>query len=64
MAVADNEEIVECHYVTGDYDYMIKGVTASSSTLEKLLNFIKSINGVSHTKTLVVMRTTKNDYTS
>lgn len=62
--VADNEDIVECHYVTGDYDYMVKGVTASSSTLEKLLNFIKSINGVSHTKTLVVMRTTKNDFIS
>ncbi len=63
-AVAENEEIVECHYVTGDYDYMIKGVTSSSKSLEQLLNFVKSISGVSNTKTLVVMRTTKNDFIS
>lgn len=62
--IAENEEIIECHYVTGDYDYMLKGITASSKSLERLINFVKSINGVSHTKTLVVMTTTKNDFTS
>lgn len=62
--IAQNEEIIECHYVTGDYDYMLKGITASSKSLEQLINFVKSINGVSHTKTLVVMTTTKNDFTS
>lgn len=63
-AIAQNEEIIECHYVTGDYDYMLKGITGSSQSLEKLINFVKSINGVSHTKTLVVMTTTKNEFTS
>ncbi len=58
--IAQNEEITECHYVTGDYDYMLKGVTASSRTLEQLINSVKSIKGVSHTKTLVVMTTTKD----
>ena len=62
--IAQNEEIIECHYVTGDYDYMLKGITASSKSLEQLINFVKSITGVSHTKTLVVMTTTKNDFTS
>lgn len=62
--ISQNEEIIECHYVTGDYDYMLKGITASSKSLEQLINFVKSINGVSHTKTLVVMTTTKNDFTS
>lgn len=62
--ISGNEEIIECHYVTGDYDYMLKGITASSKSLEQLINFVKSINGVSHTKTLVVMTTTKNDFTS
>ena len=62
--IAQNEEIIECHYVTGDYDYMLKGITGSSQSLEKLINFVKSINGVSHTKTLVVMTTTKNEFTS
>ncbi len=62
--ISCNEEIIECHYVTGDYDYMLKGITSSSKSLEQLINFVKSINGVSHTKTLVVMTTTKNDFTS
>ncbi len=62
--IAGNDEIVECHYVTGDYDYMLKGITASSKTLEQLINFVKSIKGVSHTKTLVVMTTTKNEITT
>ncbi len=62
--ISHNEEIIECHYVTGDYDYMLKGITASSKSLEQLINCVKSIKGVSHTKTLVVMRTTKNDITS
>ncbi len=62
--ISQNEEIIECHYVTGDYDYMLKGITSSSKSLEQLINFVKSINGVSHTKTLVVMTTTKNDFTS
>ncbi|MBE6700658.1 MAG: Lrp/AsnC family transcriptional regulator [Ruminococcaceae bacterium] len=62
--ISQNDEIVECHYVTGDYDYMLKGITASSKTLEDLINCVKSIKGVSHTKTLVVMTTTKNDFTT
>ncbi len=62
--ISENDEIIECHYITGDYDYMLKGITSSSNSLEQLINFVKSIKGVSHTKTLVVMRTTKNEITS
>ena len=64
QTIMQNDDIVECHYVTGDYDYMLKGVTTSSKTLEELINFVKSIKGVSHTKTVVVMTTTKNELTS
>ena len=59
-----NEEIVECHYITGEYDYILKVITASSKSLEALLNYVKSIQGVSHTKTLVVMSTIKNEISS
>lgn len=63
-AIDELEEISECHYITGDYDYLLKGITATSKTLEALINVVKSINGVSHTRTLVVMTTTKNDITA
>ena len=59
-----NDEIVECHYITGEYDYILKVVTSSSKTLETLLNYVKCIQGVNLTKTLVVMSTIKNEISS
>ncbi len=59
-----NDEIIECHYITGEYDYMLKIITYSSKSLEQLINYVKSIQGVNHTKTLVVMSTIKNDISS
>lgn len=34
--MADNENIVACDYLTGDYDFMLKIQTQSSETLEHL----------------------------
>lgn len=60
--VIDNqEEIVECHYIAGDFDFILKVVTSSAKTLEERLNFIKSLNGVSLTRTSVVLSTNKHD---
>lgn len=59
--VKKNNQIVECHYITGDFDFMIKIVTGTSKGLEGILNYIKSINGVALTRTLVVLSTVKNE---
>lgn len=59
--VNKQEEIVECHYIAGDFDFMLKIQTASGKTLEKILNYIKSINGVSLTRTSVVLSTIKQE---
>lgn len=40
--MADNESIVACDYLTGDYDFMLKIQTQSSETLEHLHRIIKS----------------------
>ncbi len=58
-----NDEVLECHYVTGDYDFIIKVVTSGSDGLEKLLNYIKGIKGVSLTRTLVILSTVKSETT-
>jgi Transcriptional regulators len=55
-------EILECHYLAGDFDYVLKIATESTFTLEKLLNRIKSVQGVQKTRTIVVLSTTKNEY--
>jgi len=56
------EEILECHYLAGDFDYMLKIMTENTGTLEALLNRIKSVQGVQKTRTIVVLSTVKNNY--
>ena len=51
--------VAECHYIAGDFDFILKIVTKSGKTLEQVLNRIKSINGVSLTRTSVVLSTNK-----
>lgn len=59
--IDEQEEIVECHYIAGDFDFILKVVTSSAKTLEERLNYIKSLNGVSLTRTSVVLSTNKHD---
>ena len=58
-----HDEIVECNYIAGDYDYLLKVRTVSSSSLEHLLNEIKSVPGVGRTKTMLVLSNSKLVYT-
>ncbi len=60
--VKGHNRIVECHYITGDFDYLLKVNTDTTKSLEKILNEIKSVGGVSLTKTLVVLSTVKEDF--
>ena len=57
-----NLNVIECHYITGDFDFLLKIMTASMDALSNVLNTIKSIKGVSLTRTLVVLSTSKNEY--
>ena len=60
--VKAQKDIAQCYYITGDFDYILKVVTESTLSLEKTLNDIKSIQGVSLTKTIVVFSTVKEEY--
>ena len=60
--VQGEEEILECHYLAGDFDYALKIVTENTASLERLLNRIKSVQGVQKTRTVVVLSTVKNNY--
>jgi Lrp/AsnC family leucine-responsive transcriptional regulator len=60
--VQDEDEILECHYLAGDFDYILKIITENTFTLESLLNKIKSVQGVQKTRTVVVLSTVKNIY--
>lgn len=59
--VAETPNIVSCYYLTGDYDFMLKIVTDSPESLELTHRMLKSIDGVSGTKTHVVLRPVKEN---
>jgi Lrp/AsnC family transcriptional regulator, leucine-responsive regulatory protein len=61
-AIQKDDEIIECHYLAGDYDYALKIITENTETLEKILNKIKGMNGIIKTKTTVTLSTIKNNY--
>ncbi|MCG8484333.1 MAG: Lrp/AsnC family transcriptional regulator [Clostridia bacterium] len=60
--INSENEILECHYITGEYDYSLKIITHSTITLERIMNKIKSIPGIQKTQTNVILSTHKNNY--
>lgn len=59
--VNSHNSITECYYIAGDFDFILKVITKTAQSLEDILNYIKSIDGVSLTRTSVVLSTNKND---
>ena len=58
--VNGHKDIIQCYYMAGDFDFLLHVVTASTSTLTRVLEDIKRIPGVSKTRTHLVLRTDKN----
>ena len=61
--VKENENIISCDYLTGDFDFMLKILTDTSDNLEYIHRQIKSLEGVSATRTHFVLKTIKNERT-
>ena len=51
------EDVLECHHVTGQFTLMMKIKTENTSSLERLISAIRSIEGVARTETMVVLST-------
>lgn len=60
--VKNNREILACHYIAGDFDFMLRVTTDNTSSLEHLLNQVKSIPGVQNTRTILILSTVKEDH--
>ena len=54
-----NDEILECHAITGEGSHLLKVRTANTASLEKLLAKIQAWSGVLNTRTNLVLSTTK-----
>lgn len=55
--------VMECFYITGDFDYMARVCVSSTEELTHVLNHIKEIPGVSLTRTYVVLESIKQGTT-
>lgn len=59
---ADEPEIMECHSITGDGSHMLKIRTENTASFEKLLSTIQSWNGVSKSRSNIVLSTFKETH--
>jgi Lrp/AsnC family leucine-responsive transcriptional regulator len=51
------DDILECHHVTGVHTLMLKAKTRNTESLERLIDRIRSLDGVASTDTSVVLST-------
>lgn len=59
MQMLRNPDVLECHHITGDESFILKVKSANTTSLEKLLGEIRSVEGVTRTVTRVVLSTAK-----
>jgi DNA-binding Lrp family transcriptional regulator len=53
-------EVLECHFLTGEFDYLLKVVVASHEELEKFLfEKLMKVDGVDRTRTSIVVKEVK-----
>jgi len=57
--MVEQRDVLECHHVTGDESFILKVKTANTTSLEKILGEIRSMEGVTGTVTKIVLSTPK-----
>jgi len=62
--IADEPAILECHHVTGGWNYLLKVRVRNTSALEAFLgSVVKAVEGVQRTETLIVLSSPKETAT-
>ena len=59
---AAQDDILECHAITGEGTHLLKVRTANTASLEKLLSRIQAWSGVVSTRTDLVLSTAKETF--
>ncbi|MBC8322903.1 MAG: Lrp/AsnC family transcriptional regulator [Candidatus Marinimicrobia bacterium] len=61
-SITKMEEVLECHHITGDTDFLLKVVNKSVSDYENfMLHKLTELEDIQHLKTLVVLSTLKQE---
>jgi len=58
-AIIQFPEVIECHHMAGEYDYMLKVLIEDTSKIEFFLSHLKTVQGVQKSNTLIVLSTLK-----
>src|SRR4051794_31361528 len=61
--VAASPAVLECHHITGAWNYLLKVRVATTRDLEKFLaQTVKAVKGVERTETLIVLSSAKETW--
>ncbi len=59
--IAKMPEVLECHFLTGEFDYLLKVVVANHDELERFLfDRLMKVDGVDRTRTSIVVKEVKS----
>jgi Lrp/AsnC family leucine-responsive transcriptional regulator len=61
--IAAAEQVLECHHVTGGWNYLLKVRVRDTRALEAFLgNVLKQVTGLQRTETLIVLSSPKETF--
>ena len=60
--IETEDEILECDYLAGEFDYSLKILTEDTDSLKRILDRVKGVKGVTKTKTTVTLSNVKNKH--
>lgn len=59
--ISKNENVLECHHITGEYSYILKVRVKNTKELERFItDFLKTQEGVVKTMSNIIMSSTKD----
>jgi Lrp/AsnC family leucine-responsive transcriptional regulator len=59
--IRETQDILECHRIAGQYEYLLKIITKSSKYMEEILKKMRAIENVVNTNTITVLKTIKEE---
>ena len=54
-------QVLECHHIAGEYDYLLKVAAADTSALEIFLRALKKQDGILRSNTVITLTTLKEE---
>lgn len=61
--ILEYDTVLECHHISGEYDYLIKVLAEDTSNLEEFISVtLKEIGGIQKANTTIVLSTIKEEF--